>query len=558
MNVFTTHDVSNQVTELTHYNLYTSDVALINAVESQGGAFASDKLIRYGAIAGSELLALGFEANQNKPVLKTHDRFGHRLDEVVFHPSYHRIMAIGVEHGISHFAWQPTQGSHVARAALSYLHNQVESGTSCPLTMTHSAIPSLRLAPKLAEKFLPLITSPHYQSTLADPLTKTGLTIGMGMTEKQGGSDVRANTTRATRIGQDELGEVFAIVGHKWFFSAPMCDAFLVLAQTEGGLSCFFMPRIWPGEKAKNGIHIQRLKDKLGNWSNASSEVEFVNARAWLIGAEGRGIASILEMVALTRLDCMIGSASIMRQALVQAIHHTRQRSAFGKLLSEQVLMQNVLADLALESEAATLLTMRVAKAVDHSFAPTRDTEVHAHESALSRLLTAIGKYWICKRCTAFVNEAQECLGGAGYVEEHMMPRLLREAPLNSIWEGSGNIQCLDVLRAISREPQTMEAFWQELSLTAKDKNSRVWPLLERMKTHINALLANAAQLELHARSLVESMALLIQAHLMVRHAPEAVATAYCESRLNPHAASYGTLTAQDPIKEILARAFIN
>jgi putative acyl-CoA dehydrogenase len=531
---FRTHEVSNQPSPLSDYNAFTTDVALMEAVSSQHAQWAFPELTAYGKLTGGEILQLGFEANSNKPQLKTHDRFGHRLDEVVFHPSYHRIMQLGVEHGVSNFAWRRTElGSHVARAALTYLHNQAEAGTSCPLTMTHSAVPSLRLNPELAQTWLPKLLSPVYSGQLSNPLQKTGVTLGMGMTEKQGGSDVRANTSRATLLSQDVFGDVYEIVGHKWFFSAPMCDGFLVLAQTEVGLSCFLMPRIWP-DGQRNEIHIQRLKDKLGNWSNASSEVEFKGARAWLIGKEGRGIASILEMVSLTRLDCLTGSASLMRQALVQAIHHTRERSAFGKQLSEQTLMQNVLADLALESEAAMLLSMRVAYAVDRSFAQP----VNQHEAALARLLTAIGKYWVCKRCTPMINEAQECLGGAGYVEEGMLARLMREAPLNSIWEGSGNIQCLDVLRAIGREPDTLEAFFSEIAATAGVNRH-----LDHAVAHLKSMMATGANLEPLARRLVEHMALVFQAHLMFKHMPDYAANAFCESRLGGYrGAMFGTL----------------
>jgi putative acyl-CoA dehydrogenase len=551
-NTFRTHEVTNQATELGDYNAFESDVALRQAVNSQSAAWANPELCAYGQIAGGELMALGFEANIHKPVLRTHDRFGNRLDEVAFHPSYHRIMALGIEHGVSNFAWNRTQtGSHVGRAALLYLHNQADAGSSCPLTMTHAAIPTLRLNTQVADVWVPKVLNSTYSPALTNPLNKPGVTIGMGMTEKQGGSDVRANSTTAQFLQKDSFGDVFEVVGHKWFFSAPMCDAFLVLAQTASGLSCFLMPRIWPdnGQGARNDIRIQRLKDKLGNWSNASSEVEFTGARGWLVGQEGRGIPSILEMVALTRLDCLTGSASLMRQALVQAIHHTRGRSAFGKRLVEQSLMQNVLADLTLESEAAMLLSMRVAYAVDRSFAvPT-----NPHESALARLLTAVGKYWVCKRCTPFVNEAQECLGGAGYVEEGMLPRLLREAPLNSIWEGSGNVQCLDVLRAISREPETLEAFNREMHQT-KGMNKHLDVALAQLQATLNS---QVSLLE-SARNVVEQMALVFQAHLLLKHMPSFVADAYCESRLGGmHGAMFGTLSNRVEKVKLIERAFV-
>jgi putative acyl-CoA dehydrogenase len=551
---FHTHIVSNQATELADYNMFSSDPALSDAVNSQRAGWAKETLFGYGALAGGELLRLGFDANRNKPVLKTHDRFGHRLDEIDFHPSYHRIMQLGIEHGVANFAWRhQREGSHVARAALLYLHGQAESGTCCPLTMTYAAVPTLRLNQNIANAWLPKIVSGKYVPELAHPLLKTGVTIGMGMTEKQGGSDVRANTSIAHKLGADQFGSVYEIVGHKWFFSAPMCDAFLVLAQTPKGLSCFLMPRIWPSsDNHRNEIQIQRLKDKLGNWSNASSEVEFFGARAWLVGKEGRGIASILEMVALTRLDCLTGSAALMRQALVQALHHTRQRSVFGKKLVEQSLMQNVLADLALESEAATYLSMRVAYAVDRSFEATNDSQ-NSHESALARIITAIGKYWVCKRCTPFVNEAQECLGGAGYVEDGILPRLLREAPLNSIWEGSGNVQCLDVLRAISREPETLDAFMLEIAQTQGTNRN-----LDQAVLSLKNKLSGSASLEPIARILVEDMALVFQAHLLLKHAPAMIGDAYCQSRLGQqHGAMFGTLSSDHALRAIVTRAFV-
>jgi putative acyl-CoA dehydrogenase len=376
---------------------------------------------------------------------------------------------------------------------------------------------------------------------------KSGNTIGMGMTEKQGGSDVRSNSTRATPVGSAGPGQLYELVGHKWFFSAPMSDAFLVLAQTGSGLSCFLLPRFAPPpDGSRNAVRIQRLKDKLGDWSNASSEVELQGAVAWMIGEEGRGIATILEMVALTRQDCLIGSASIMRQALVQAVHHTRYRRAFGKTLREQPLMRNVLADLALESEAATALALRVARAIDTS---PRDSG----EAALARIVTAIGKYWVCKRCPAFVNEAQECLGGAGYVEESSLPRLYRQAPLNSIWEGSGNIQCLDVLRALSREPESSEAFFAELA-SVRGGNA----LLDTETVKLRKMLVHApAELEAGSRHLVERMALALQAATLIRSGNVAIADSFCESRLGAHPGlAFGTLPTDAPTDALIERAF--
>ena len=457
--------ISNQPPLLLPYDAYATDLPLRDALKQQGGAWADACLSDFGKCVGNEMMALGMLANENKPTFKPYDRFGHRIDEVEFHPAYHRLMELGLHHGTANFSWRhaDTAGAHVARAALMYLHTQADQGTSCPLTMTHAAIPVLRQSANLSASWLPRILSTEYDARHVPAWQKNANTIGMGMTEKQGGSDVRANTTRADPVSASGPDQLYQLVGHKWFMSAPMCDAFLVLAQAPRGISCFLLPRFAPNGE-RNAIHIQRLKDKLGDWSNASSEVEFHGALAWMVGEEGRGIATILEMVALTREDCMIGSAGIMRQALVQAIHHCRFRRAFGKLLIDQPLMQMVLADLALESEAAMAFSLRVARAIDAS---SRDAE----SAAFARIATAIGKYWICKRCPPFVNEAQECLGGAGYVEESILPRLYRQAPLNSIWEGSGNIQCLDVLRALAREPATRDAVFAEF---AKVKGGKI------------------------------------------------------------------------------------
>ncbi|HZP13507.1 MAG TPA: acyl-CoA dehydrogenase family protein, partial [Nevskiaceae bacterium] len=454
---FTTHAVENQAPQLWPYDAYATDVPLREALKREGGAWAEKPIAKFGPIAGGELMQLGFAANENKPKFKPFDRYGHRIDEVEFHPAYHRIMELAFENEVHSFAWrnEKKKAAHVARAALSYLAGQAESGTGCPLTMTYACVPTLRQQPDVAKQWLPRVAAAEYDSRFIPAWEKKSNLIGMGMTEKQGGSDVRANTTKAFPIGKGGSGELYEIVGHKWFFSAPMCDAFLVLAYVEEGLSCFLLPRFTPDGR-KNAIRIQRLKDKLGDWSNASSEVEFQGAVAWMIGEPGRGVAAILQMVALTRQDCMIGSSALMRQSLVQAIHHAAHRKAFGKRLIEQPLMQNVLADLALESEAAMAMTLRLSRAID---ATPRDER----EAAFARIVTAIGKYWICKRTPAFVNEAQECLGGAGYVEESLLPRLYRQAPLNSIWEGSGNIQCLDVLRALSKDPDTRDAFFGEL-----------------------------------------------------------------------------------------------
>jgi len=542
-NRFATHEVENQPPPLLPYDAYGTDQPLREAVTREGGGWAQSQIQAYGVLAGGEMMALGALANENKPRFKPVDRYGHRLDEVEFHPAYHRLMELGISHGISGFAWRnaDVSGAHVARAALMFLHHQADQGTSCPLTMTYACVPTLQHAPELAREWLPRIVASAYDGSHRPAWEKAGNTIGMGMTEKQGGSDVRSNTTRATPAG-DGLHE---LVGHKWFLSAPMCDAFLVLAQTTAGLSCFLLPRFAP-DGSRNGIRIQRLKDKLGDWSNASCEVELHGAQAWLLGEEGRGVATILEMVAMTRQDCLIGSAALMRQALVQAIHHARHRRAFGRALIDQPLMRNVLADLALESEAATALTFRVARAVDAS-------ERSESEAALARVVTALGKYWVCKRCTPFVNEAQECLGGIGYVEDSPMPRLLRQAPLNSIWEGSGNIQCLDVLRALQREPACRDAYFAELA-SARGGHS----LLDAEISQLERVLAgDPGQLEGQSRLLVERMALALQAAILIRAGDATIADSFCQSRLGvQHGLAFGTLPAATPVARLLGRAW--
>jgi putative acyl-CoA dehydrogenase len=544
---FRTHEVENQPAPLEPYDAYATDVPLREALQREGGGWAEDAVAAYGPIAGGELMALGVLANENRPRLRSFDRYGHRVDEVEFHPAYHRIMELGVRHGVASFAWcnADRAGAHVARAALSFLHNQAEQGTSCPLTMTYASVPALRHQPGLARDWVARVLATSYDARSVPAWEKSGNTIGMGMTEKQGGSDVRSNSTRATPVDAAGPGQLYELVGHKWFFSAPMSDAFLVLAQTGSGLSCFLLPRFAP-DGSRNAVRIQRLKDKLGDWSNASSEVEFQGALAWMLGEEGRGIATILEMVALTRQDCLIGSASIMRQALVQAVHHARHRRAFGKPLSQQPLMRNVLADLALESEAATAMALRVARAVDAS---PRDEG----EAALARIVTALGKYWVCKRCPPFVNEAQECLGGAGYVEESSLPRLYRQAPLNSIWEGSGNIQCLDVLRALAREPASGEAFFAELASVRGGH-----ALLDAEMVRLQKVAAEApADLEGRSRHLVERMALALQAATLIRSGNVAIADSFCESRLgSKHGLAFGTLPADAPIDALIERVF--
>ncbi|MBP3946294.1 isovaleryl-CoA dehydrogenase [Psychrobacter sp. K31L] len=541
MNQFNTHEVCNQPVALENYNAWQTDIALMEAVAREGGSWAQDHLSAFGVRTGGDLIDSGFAANENPPTLRSFDRYGHRIDEVEFHPAYHELMAAGMEYGMSSFAWrhENREGAHVARAAVMYLGSQADAGFGCPMSMTYAAIPALRHAPALAEKWLPKLLSAEYDPRSLPMEQKTGCTIGMGMTEKQGGSDLRRNTTRALR----QKDGSYEIIGHKWFFSAPMCDAHLVLAQTEGGLSCFLVPRFLP-DGTRNAVRIQRLKDKLGDWSNASSEVEFHGAFGELVGVEGRGIVTILEMVALTRLDCMIGSSAQMRQAVVQAIHHTSQREAFGKLLVDQPLMRNVLADLALESEAAVALTMRVARAVEMS---GKDP----HETALARIATAIGKYWICKRAPVLINEAQECLGGIGYVEENILPRLYRQAPLNSIWEGSGNVQCLDVLRALRKEPETREALFAELQ-NAAGKNAHYDAELKCLAARFEDL----ETLEFRSRYVIERLALMLQASIFLLGDHTDIATEFCRSRIaGEHGLTFGTLSPDAPVAQLIERA---
>jgi putative acyl-CoA dehydrogenase len=540
------HDVENQSPPLAPYDAYVTDVPLREAIAREGAAWAEPQVAAYGPIVGGEAMTLGILANANRPTLRTHDRTGGRIDEVEFHPAYHRLMELAIEHGVTGFAWRNVrrEGAHVARAALLYLHNQADQGTSCPLTMTYACVPSLEEQPELAREWAPRIVATEYDGRSVPARAKSGNTIGMGMTEKQGGSDVRTNTTRATPIGEPGQGRLYTLAGHKWFFSAPMSDAHLVLAQTDEGLSSFLLPRFAP-DGARNAVRVQRLKEKLGDWSNASAEVELEGALAWMIGDAGRGLATILQMVALTRQDCCIGSASLMRQALVQAVHHARHRRAFGKALVEHALMRNVLADLALESEAATALAFRVARAVDAS-------PRSARERALARIVTAVGKYWVCKRCPSFIGEALECLGGNGYVEEWNMARLYRQAPLNSIWEGSGNIQCLDVLRALRKEPESRDALFAELDLVRGGNR-----VLDAEAAALRKLVAeDGGDLETRSRRLVERMGMALQGACLVRGGNVAIADAFCESRIGRgHGVAFGTLSPGAPMDALIERA---
>ncbi|MFE4954595.1 acyl-CoA dehydrogenase family protein [Streptomyces sp. NPDC056653] len=537
----TTHTVSNQVPPLVDYDVFAADRALTEAVERHLApellAGARDELGELGRSAGSaQVQRWGAQANDYPPKLRTHDRYGHRIDEVEFHPAWHRLLGHAVTAGLTD-AWG-RRGGHVRRAAGFLVWTQPEGGHGCPLSMTHAAVPALRTDPVLAAEWEPRLTSWVYEAGLRPPAQKAGVLFGMGMTEKQGGSDVRANTTRAEPLSAD--GE-YLLTGHKWFCSAPMSDGFLVLAQAPGGLTCFLLPRVLP-DGTRNVFAIQRLKDKLGNRSNASSEVEFDGTWARRVGDEGRGVRTIIEMVAATRLDCVLGSAALMRQAVAQAIHHCTYRSAFGGVLIEKPLMRNVLADLALESEAATVLALRLAAAYD------ADTEA---ERAFLRIAVPTAKYWVTKRCTPLAGEALECLGGNGYVEESGMPRLLREAPLNSIWEGSGNVQALDVLRALQREPQALNAFLQEVG-RARGADHRLDGAIKDMLTE----LADLNGIEARARRLVERMALVLQGSLLVRWAPPEVADAFCASRLGGDwGSAFGTLPHSLDLASIVERA---
>ena len=538
-----THEVSNQTPPLAGYDVAAHDAALLAGVRREGAGWDEPALHAIGTLAGSdEAIGWGFEANRHEPELRTHDRYGNRIDEVAFHPSWHRLMEVAVSHGLHGQPWrEPRPGAHVARAAKFYAWSQVESGHGCPISMTYASIPVLRRRPDLAALFEPALTSTTYEPVLKPLREKRGALCGMAMTEKQGGSDVRTNTTRAEPFD----GDTYALTGHKWFCSAPMSDAFLILAQAPDGLTCFVLPRVLP-DGTRNALRIQRLKDKLGNRSNASSEIELDGALALRVGDEGRGVATIIEMVNHTRLDCVGGSAALMRQAFSQAAHHARHRRAFGALLVDQPLMRNVLADLALESEAATTLLLRLARTID---AQAHDER----EAAFGRIGIALGKYWICKRAPVHAGEAMECLGGNGYVEESIMPRLYREAPLNSIWEGSGNVNALDLLRALAKAPASLDAYSAEVAL-AHGADAR----LDRAAGSLReAFAGDRADREAGARRLVERMALVLQASLLVRHAPPAVADAFCATRLGGEGGfAFGTLPPGADTRAIVDRAW--
>jgi putative acyl-CoA dehydrogenase len=542
---FETHRVENQARPLQDYNVFLGDKALVEAVDRDGGGWIRDRAVAFGARCGAAATIRDAElAERFSPILRTHDRYGQRIDEVEFHPAYHALMSLGLEAGLHALPWIETRpGAHVARAALYIPFNQTNDGPACPQTMTFASIPALRSTPSVAAAWEPRILAYAYDPSVAPVEHKRAATIGMAMTEKQGGSDVRSNSSRAAPIGNGGPGGDYDIVGHKWFCSAPMCDAFLTLAQAPGGLSCFLVPR-WRPDGTRNALHIQRLKNKLGNRSNASSEIELHGALGWLLGEEGRGVATIIEMVRHTRLDCALGSTAVTRHAVAQAINHCRDRVAFGRKLIDQPLMTNVLADLALESEAATMLALRVARAFD-------EQDQDADKGRLARVITPIAKYWICKRTPAVANEALECHGGNGFVEDSVMPRLFRDSPVNSVWEGSGNVQCLDLLRAVGRDPASMASYFTELA-PAKGGDAR----LDRFIAALRQDLADLSNLEARARRLVERLALALQGALMVRHAPPFVAEAFLASRIaGDHGGAFGTLPAHVDMAAIVSRA---
>lgn len=549
---FETHEVRNQPPPFEDVNLLDLDAPLREALGREGAGWAQARVRALGALAGSaRLFRLGRDANRFPPELRTHDRFGHRIDEVEFHPAWHEIMQLAMAHELHCLPWRhPVAGAHVARTAMHAMLAQAESGTGCPITMTFASLPALRHQPEVAREWEPRILATGYDPRMAPAAGKSSALVGMAMTEKQGGSDVRANTTRARAIDGGGPGGAYELVGHKWFCSAPMSDAFLTLARTGGedggpgdrGISCFLVPR-WRPDGTRNPIAIQRLKDKLGNRSNASSEIEYRGAFAWMLGDEGRGVRTIIDMVHHTRLDCVGGSAGLMRQALAQALHHAGHRRAFGRRLREQPLMRNVLADLALESEAATVLALRLARAYD---------EIPSNEGAraFARIGTAVAKYWVCKRAPHMIYEAMECLGGAGYVEETILPRLYREAPVNAIWEGSGNVICLDVLRAATREPDSVPALLAEIRL-ARGGDRRLDAAIDGLEAEWR----DPGDAEARARRITEQAAVALQASLLVRHAPAEVADAFCASRLGGGRLEYGTLPATSGFDAILARA---
>jgi putative acyl-CoA dehydrogenase len=532
-----THEVSNQPPPFEEVNLFTSDAALQAAVTAAGGETHRERLAAFGAAAGSGETALwAAQANENPPRLKAFDRYGQRLDEVEFHPAYHRLMALGLMSGVSAAAWTGGRAGHVLHTALEFMMAQAEPGVCCPMTMTAAAPAALRHAPDVAAAWVPKVAASRYDPSSQPAAGKTGVTIGMAMTEKQGGSDVRANTTRAVRGGGG-----FLLTGHKWFCSAPMSDAFLTLAYTDSGLSCFLAPR-WRPDGERNAIHLMRLKDKMGDRANASAEIEYHGAFAELVGEEGRGVRTIIDMVHHTRLDCITAPAAYMRQALANALWHAAHRTAFQKKLIDQPLMKSLVADLAIESEAATALTFRIARSFDESAGES--------DAAFARVATPVGKYWINKRVVNVVYEAMEVHGGAGFIEDGVMPRIYRQSPLNSIWEGSGNVVCLDILRAMERDPRSIEALAAELALS-RGAN----PALDRAIDAVTAHLARPPG-EAHARRLAETLALALQGAVLVKSAPDFVAEAFCATRLGDSPGlTCGAIDAKIDVDAIIARA---
>ena len=543
-----THEVSNQASPLVDVNLFAINRPLQDALRCHHAGFGAARFDALGAEAGSAAMQTHARlANTHAPELRTHDRVGHRIDQVEFHPSYHALLGAALRHRLHGSPWAEGPGSHVERAAAFMLFTEAEPSVLCPVSMSYAVTPALRANAGVWADWGARIAGTQYDPRFLPVVQKSAVTLGMGMTEKQGGSDVRANTTRAEPDGQDAWGARYVLTGHKWFFSAPMCDAFLVLAQTAGGLSCFFLPRLLPDGRV-NAVALQRLKHKLGNHANASSEVEFHGATAWLVGEEGRGVPQILAMGALTRLDCALGTAGLMRQALSLALHHAAQRKAFGRRLIDQPLMRNVLADLALDSEGATALAMRLARAVDRT---EHGQDADGHEAVMRRVLTPIAKFWICKRGSAFGQEAMECLGGNGYVEEHgegVMARIYREMPLNSIWEGAANIQALDLLRALRTGP-VADALMHETAAARA-----ALPALRRLGDQVHQGLDGATD-EPQARRLARDVALLVQAALLHATSPEAVTAAFVAGRVGAASDVYGTLPAGVDLDAVIARA---
>jgi putative acyl-CoA dehydrogenase len=554
-----THTIANQTPPLEGVDVFSSNLPLVEAAKREGASWVLPRAAELGKFVGGEPQQLwGRLANENKPVLKTHDRYGNRIDEVEFHPAWHQLMKMGVEHELHSLPWTSSEAApHAARAALYMTAMQAEAGFACPITMTFAVLPALRAQPELLAEWGPLVTATSYDPRLIPASEKGSAIAGMGMTEKQGGSDVKANTTVARPLNGGGPGAEYLLTGHKWFCSAPMSDLFLVLAQAHSpsgepeGLSCFLLPRVLP-DGTRNAFHIQRLKDKLGNHSNASSEVEFHDTWVRMVGEPGRGVPTIIEMVGHTRLDCVIGGAAGMRAGVVNATWHTAHREAFGRRLIDQPLMRNVLADLCVESEAATALAMRLARAYDEAGAeaPASGEGELSDAHLFKRLATAVGKYWVCKRAPNHAFESLECLGGNGYVEESGMPRLYREAPLASIWEGSGNVMSLDVLRALVRTPRTLEVFMHELR-EAEGADARLDAHVKKLEGQFS----DPATLEMRARRVVESMALALQGSLLVRYGAPAVADAFCASRLGGDGGlEYGTLPAGSDFEAIIER----